>query len=63
MTEVTDILIWESPSVCLVASAVLVACLDTLSECGAYSGVGTGNEYEYGTWEMWVVKHNCVTEV
>jgi len=39
MTEVTVILIWDSPSVCLVAAAVLVACLDTLSECRAYSGV------------------------
>jgi len=41
MTEVTDILIWDSPSVCLVPIAVLVACLDTLSECRACSDVGT----------------------
>jgi len=28
------------PSICLVAAAGLVVCLETLSECKAYSGVG-----------------------
>jgi len=28
------------PSICLVAAAGLVVCLETLSECTAYRGVG-----------------------
>ena len=43
MTEVTDILIWNIPSVCpVVAAAGRLVYLATLSECTACSGVGRG---------------------
>lgn len=54
MTEVTDILIWNIPSVCPVAAAAgSVVYLATLSECTAYSGVGRGMNMNINRVDCW----------